>query len=55
MIASASAENAHGIHITCEIAEIDKDTRPTLPKEATQKMSSPLAQYSSRIRRLVVC
>lgn len=40
MIAGISVEDAHGIHITCEIAETGNETRPTSLKKVTLKMCS---------------
>jgi len=40
MIVDIGAEDAHGTHITYEIAEIDNEIRPTSLKEVTLEMVS---------------
>ena len=43
LTACISVANAHGIHITYEIAKASNKTRPTALMEATLKMSYTLA------------
>jgi len=54
MIVDISAEDAHGTHITYEIAETSNEIRPTSLKEVALKMPLLLLKYSARVTRLVV-